>query len=441
MTISMKDRLDGLPLSRWHWNVMLICSLGFLFDAMDNMMISFALPALISTWKLTSQQAGIIGSAGVVGMVIGSFVFGILADYRGRRYVFQATILVYSIFTGFCAFSVNWIMLIIFRLIVGTGVGGLIPVDTAYLAEMTPPKYRGKFLSIFNGTWPIGAAIAGLLAYFLVPAFGWRILFLIGIFPGFIVFWIRRSLPESPRYLVAKKKFAEAKKEIFKIEEKVLGKTSEEDVVFDTNPELTSRSSFAELWTRRLLRSTIISMILWWCLSFAYFGIFIWLPTILTKMGVPVARGYLLTIITLLCQIPGFIAAAYSVDAFGRKKCLVVSFICFAGFTYLFFHANTQGMALAALMPLAFFNEVAWCAVYAYTPELFPTRARGTGGGWASTFGRTGSIIAPTFVGFLVDISRTTVMWVFVAVLILAAVTSLVGIETKGRRLEDLWPE
>src|SRR5271157_3704669 len=135
MTTSMRDRLDGLPLSRWHWNVMLICSLGFLFDAMDNMMISFALPALISTWKLTSQQAGIIGSAGVVGMVIGSFVFGILADYRGRRYVFQATILVYSIFTGFCALSVNWIMLIIFRLIVGTGVGGLIPVDTAYLTE------------------------------------------------------------------------------------------------------------------------------------------------------------------------------------------------------------------------------------------------------------------------------------------------------------------
>ena len=158
-------------------------------------------------------------------------------------------------------------------------------------------------------------------------------------------------------------------------------------------------------------------------------------------MGVPVARGYLLTIITLLCQIPGFIAAAYAIDAFGRKNCLVVSFIFFAGFTYLFFHANTQGMALAALMPLAFFNEIAWCAVYAYTPELFPTRARGTGGGWASTFGRTGSIIAPTFVGFLVDIRRTTVMWVFVGVLILAAVTALGGIETKGKRLEDLWPE
>ena len=184
MTLSMKDRLDGLPLSRWHWNLMLICSLGFLFDGMDNMMISFALPVLISAWKLTSGQAGIIGSAGVVGMVIGSFVFGILADYRGRRYVFQATILVYSIFTGFCALSVNWVMLIIFRLIVGTGVGGLIPVDTAYLAEMTPPKYRGKFLSLFNGAWPIGAAIAGLLSYFLIPAFGWRILFVIGVLPG-----------------------------------------------------------------------------------------------------------------------------------------------------------------------------------------------------------------------------------------------------------------
>ncbi len=441
MALSMKDRLDGLPLSRWHWNVMLICSLGFLFDGMDNMMISFALPVLISTWKLTSRQAGIIGSAGVVGMVIGSFVFGILADYRGRRYVFQTTILVYSLFTGFCALSANWVMLIVFRLIVGTGVGGLIPVDTAYLTEMTPPKYRGKFLSLFNGAWPIGAAVAGLLSYFLVPVFGWRILFVIGVLPALIVFWIRRSLPESPRYLVSRKKFEEAKREIFKIEKRVLGKTSEEEIVFDTNVEQPPRSSFAELWTRRLLKSTIVSMILWWCLSFAYFGIFIWLPTLLTKMGVPVARGYLLTTITLLSAIPGFVAAAYSVEIFGRKKTLVVSFILFAFFTYMFFHATTQGTALAALMPLSFFNEVAWCAVYAYTPELFPTRARGTGGGWASTFGRTGSIIAPSIVGFFVDISRTTVMWVFVGVLILAAVTTLVGIETKGKRLEDLWPD
>ena len=237
MALSMKDRLDGLPLSRWHWNVMLICSLGFLFDGMDNMMISFALPVLISTWKLTSRQAGIIGSAGVVGMVIGSFVFGILADYRGRRYVFQTTILVYSLFTGFCALSANWVMLIVFRLIVGTGVGGLIPVDTAYLTEMTPPKYRGKFLSLFNGAWPIGAAVAGLLSYFLVPVFGWRILFVIGVLPALIVFWIRRSLPESPRYLVSRKKFEEAKREIFKIEKRVLGKTSEEEIVFDTNVE------------------------------------------------------------------------------------------------------------------------------------------------------------------------------------------------------------
>ena len=179
---------------------------------------------MISTWKLTSRQAGIIGSASIVGMVIGSFVFGIFAHYKGRRYVFQTTILVYSLFTGFCTLSANWVMLIVFRLIVGTGVGGLIPVDTAYLTEMTPPKHRGKFLSLFNGAWPIGASVASLLSYFLVPVFGWRILFFVmGVLPALIVFWIRRTLPESPRYLVSRKKFEEAKKRSLRLKTKCWG--------------------------------------------------------------------------------------------------------------------------------------------------------------------------------------------------------------------------
>ncbi len=440
-TVDLLDRLDRLPLSRWHVKVMLICSLGFLFDGLDNMMISFALPALISAWKLTSGQAGIVGSSGVLGMLIGGLAFGILADYKGRRYVFQATILVYSLFTGVCGLSVNWIMFIIFRLIVGTGVGGLIPVDTSYLAEMIPTKYRGKFISLFNGAWPIGSALAGVLAYFLIPSFGWRILFFIGVLPASMVFWIWRALPESPRYLVSKKRFEEAKKEIFRIEKNVLGKTSEEGEIFDREEKQVSRFSFAELWTPRLIKSTIIGMLLWWGLNFAYFGIFIWLPTLLHKMGVPLATGYLMTVISLLCQIPGFMAAAYLVDAIGRKKTLVLAFTSYAVLAFLFFHARTQGMALASLMPLAFFNTICFSTVYAYTPELFPTRARATGSGWAASFGRTGSVIAPIVVGFFVDASRTTVMWMFVGALAIAAITALLGVETKGKRLEELWPE
>ncbi|HUJ11054.1 MAG TPA: MFS transporter [Verrucomicrobiae bacterium] len=437
-------RLERLPVSWLHYKLLVIHGFGWLFDALDVGIVTFVMAALAEDWKLQPNQLGLVGSASLAGMFLGAAISGIVADYWGRKKVFQVTLLVFAVTTLLCAFAWNVTSMVIFRFLVGVGLGGELPVVSSLLSEFVPGRHRGRFIVLLESFWAYGWLIAALVAFLVIPAHGWRIAFIIGAIPAFYIWVVRRKLPESPRWYESKGRLEEAEAVMSSLElesERLTGQPlppAEEGT--DSEPAKLHRFTFAELWTPAYRQRTIMLWVLWFGLVFGYYGIFVWLPTLLVKAGYSMVNSFLYVIIITLAQIPGYFSAAYLVEGIGRKPVIVVYLLMSAVTAYLFGQASSTAMILVWASLMSFFNLGAWGAVYTYTPELYPTRDRATGAGAAAAFGRVGGLIAPFLVGELLPtIGRGGVLTMNAALLVVAAgAVWVLGVETKGKQLEDI---
>lgn len=204
------QRLDELPLSRFHWKLLVISGLGWMFDAMDILIVSSVVAAVASEWKLDATTSQWINSANVAGLFFGALGAGWLADRVGRKTVFQFTLLVYSIFNGLSAAATGVGVLMFLRFLAGLGLGGELPVASTLVSEFAPASRRGMLVVLLESFWAYGSVLAALIGFLVVPTWGWRLAFLIGALPAFYVFVLRRGLPESPRFLAGQGRYAEA---------------------------------------------------------------------------------------------------------------------------------------------------------------------------------------------------------------------------------------
>jgi putative MFS transporter len=437
MTIA--QRLDSLPLSRIHWKIVIVCGLGWLFDAMDAGIIAFVLAALMKQWQLSPGQVGWIGSMGLIGMFVGALLSGTLADRIGRKKLFQATLLLFSIATGLCGLAWDFVSLLVLRFLVGFGLGGELPVASTLVTEFAPSKYRGRLLVILESFWAFGWTAAAIIAFLIIPRFeqGWKIAFLIGFLPAFYVFYLRRSIPESPRYLASTGRTEEAV-QVLRWMEKECGQPSA-----DVTPEVPKieKPGWGKLWQGKYARRTIMLWVLWFCMVYSYYGIFTWLPSLLIRGGHELVKSFEYVLIITLAQIPGYFSAAYLVDRIGRKKTLVPFLFGCAVAAYLFGQATNSTEIILYGCLISFFNLGAWGVVYTYTPELYPTQLRGTGAGAAAGFGRIGGIVAPWVVAQILSANagQTAVFTQFAIVVVLGAfVVAILGEETRQRSLEEI---
>ena len=204
------ERLENLPVGSFHYKLLVVTGLGWMFDSMDTGLISFVLPILAREWGLTPEQVGWIGSVGLIGMALGAVLAGTIADRFGRKNVFAATVILYSVATGLCAVAWSYESLLVFRFLVGFGLGGELPVAATLMSEYAPSNLRGRFIVLLESFWGVGWLVAALISYLLIPKFGWQVAFIIGALPAFYVFLIRLHMPESIRYLISKGKVDEA---------------------------------------------------------------------------------------------------------------------------------------------------------------------------------------------------------------------------------------
>lgn len=444
MNNSISARLERLPVCWTHYRLLLIHGMGWLFDAMDVGIIIFVLVALKSDWNLTAPQIGLAASSGMAGMFVGAAVSGWAADTFGRKRVFQWTLLIFTIFSFLCAASWNLTSLIIFRFFVGLGLGGELPVVSSLMSEFVPAKRRGRFIVLLESFWAYGWLAAAIVSFLVIPNYGWRIAFLIAGVPAFYVWIIRWKLPESPRWYQSQGRHEEAEAVVASLEEdvsrRIKGPLPEVGPTLPS-PEVAARgSSFKELWSRPYIRRTVMLWILWFFLVFGYYGIFIWLPTLLVKAGFTMIRSFSYVLIITLAQIPGYFSAALLVDKVGRKWVISVYLLLSALAALFYGRAELPAQIIFWGSIMAFFNLGAWGAVYTYTPELYPTRARASGVGSAASFGRLGGILAPILVGLLLaSIGTRGVLAMNAAALAVAAIAvAVLGIETKGKTLEDI---
>lgn len=436
------QRLEALPVGSFHYKLLVITGLGWLFDAMDTGLIAFVLPVLGKEWGLSASQMGAIGSIGLVGMALGAVIGGSVADKFGRKSVFSATVILYSVATGLCALSWNYESLMFFRFLVGFGLGGELPVAATLMSEFAPTNLRGRFIVLLESFWGVGWIFAACIAYMFIPVYGWHYAFIIGALPALYVFFIRLHMPESVRYLLSKGKVAEAQKIVNDLEEKLGVKYTGD---FNANVKMAQTSmkkpSLKDLWSSRYLPRTIMLWIVWFGIVYSYYGIFTWLPAIVYNQGFAFVKTFEYVLLMTFAQLPGYFCAAWLVDKWGRKYTLSFFLIMSGVASYFFGQATTAEMIIVCGCLMSFFNLGAWGVVYTYTPELYPTSIRAMGSGWAAGVGRIGGMAAPLAVGMLLQSGSDmhTIFYMFAAVFVIIAVAVFsLGVETKKKNLENI---
>lgn len=444
----ISQRLDKLPFTRKHARVLTGSGVGWALDAMDVGLISFILAALTAQWGITKGEAGWIASAGFIGMAIGASLGGLLADRLGRRHVFALTLLVYGVATGASALAGSVAVLIVLRVLVGLGLGAELPVASTYVGEFAPSRIRGRMIVILEAFWAVGWTASALIGYFVIPASdaGWRWAFAIGALPAVYAIVVRWRLPESPRWLATRGRLAEADRAVAEFEAAaglapLPAKPADGGDSAAATTAVVGRSAgarLAALWSSEFRLRTASLWIVWACVNFAYYGAFIWIPSILHANGFDLVKSFGFTLIITLAQLPGYAVAAWLIEVWGRRVTLAVFLAGSALSAFAFGNATTAGAIIAAGCALSFFNLGAWGALYAVTPEIYPTSLRGTGAGAAATVGRLAAIVAPLMVPVLLDAGGSTLTFaVFGAFFAIACVAAWGVKELRGVALDD----
>ncbi len=440
-SVSYDEALERVGFGRFQRRLLLVCGLGWAADAMEVLLVSFAMPAMAAEWSLSVFQKSLLATAIFVGMLIGALFWGRICDRIGRRVGFVLTIAFYSLFGFLSAFSPSFEWFLVLRLLTGFGVGGALPVDYGMFSEYLPTKNRGRRLVYLEAFWALGTVFAAGVAWLVVPSLGWRALFAFSALPGFLLFAVRRGVPESPRYLFVKGRIAEARAVLERVAA-VNGTSLPEGELAPTSVTGASGASGSravDLFAPRLRRTTVLLWLVWFMISLGYYGAFTWLPSWFHSKGFSLPAVYPNAFIMALAQIPGYLSAAWLIERWGRRRTLGAYLLASGVFAWLFALAATPFAVMAAAVLLSFFALGAWGALYAYTPEAYPTSIRTTGIGAASGMTRIAGAIAPSVGALVTGASLALPLAVFaVAYAIAGAGALLLPAETRSSALEDI---
>ena len=437
--MDLVSRVQRLPIGKFHYTLLWVIGLGWMFDAMDTGLISFILTTMADEWQMSAAEKGWVVSITFVGMAIGAVFAGGLADRIGRRTVFAMTLLIYSLATALCAFAPNLTWLLLFRFIVGLGLGGQLPVAVTLVSEYIPAHVRGRFIVLLESFWGLGWLVAALMSYFVIPNYGWHIAFLLGGLPALYVFIILKKVPESVPYLINRGRIAEAHALVQKLERQCGVEVIEQIEVKAVADK--QSVSFRQLWSGPLARRSLMLWLIWFGIVYSYYGIFTWLPSLLVKQGYSIVQSFEYVLIMILAQLPGYVVAAWLVEKLGRKPTLAGFIALCAMAAYFFGQANSVNMIMFWGCLMSFFNLGAWGVLYTYTPEQYPTNIRAFGSGWASAIGRMGGIVAPLVVTHMMVMNNgfSHIFIMFTVVLLsVALVIVVLGEETQGKTLESI---
>ncbi|WP_342051441.1 MULTISPECIES: MFS transporter [unclassified Cupriavidus] len=445
---SIAARLERLPMTRYQRSLFGIIATAWFFDSMDLGLMTFVLGSIKAEFGLTATQTGLLASSSFLGMFLGAAVAGLLADRFGRKPVFQVSMVFWGVGSLMCGFAQDVTMLMLYRVLLGFGMGMEFPIGLSMVSEIVPAKSRGKYVAILEGFWPIGFIAAGVLTYALLPLIGWRGIFIALSVPAIFVFVVRRIVPESPRWLEDVGRTREADAVMAGIEQRVQRASGAPlppvSASYTSRPATNRKARFMELWSGPYARRTVMLWSVWFLALLGYYGLTTWLGALLQQAGYAVTKSVLYTVYISLAGIPGFIFSAWLLEKWGRKptSALMLLGSALAAFAYGQAAVNKVPVEqlIAAGLCMQFFMFGMWSVLYAYTPELYPTRSRATGSGFASSVGRIGSLAGPYLVGVLLPITGQGGVFTLGALsFALAAVVVLaLGVETRGKALEEV---
>jgi len=434
MPVAIDSALDHAGTGPFQRRLLGIFGLVWAADAMQVLAVGFTAPSIAASFGLSVPEALQTGTLFFFGMMIGAALFGRLADRIGRRRVLLVTVACDGIFGLASVFAPSFELLLVARFLTGAAVGGTLPVDYAMMAEFLPSDRRGRWLVMLEAFWAAGTVVVALAAWAAASAGltdAWRTIFLVTAIPALVGFWLRLMVPESPLYLLRKGQGEEARAVI----DRVLTANGKAPLSEPLAPGETSET--VSLLSPALKARTLLMLAIWFLVSLSYYGIFTWMPARLAGEGFGFVRGYGFLVIVALAQIPGYALAAWGVERVGRKPTLIAFLLLSAAGCALFVVASSAALVATAILLMSFSLLGTWGALYAYTPELYPTAARASGMGAVGAMARLGGLLAPSLLSLLVARSFGAAVALFAILLLLAAVAaSRIDAETRQQALD-----
>ncbi len=388
--------------------------------------------------KLPAYISGLLASSTPIGMLIGASTCGLLGDRLGRKASLIVYIVLQIVGNILVSLAYDPVSFILFRLIAGIGAGGILPIVSTLVAEFSLPRDRGSRIAFLESAWAYGWLLMVILAVTYFRTHGWRYYAIISSYAVTLLSIPALFIPESPRYLMSRGKIEEAKN----LASRYGIKLPEIPVI----EKFGIKEGLKILLSKDHRRVTILLWITWFAITMGYYGVFIWFPNLLAQHGMEIGFGavsefirnnyYTYIVITTILQIPGYYSAVYLVEKIGRIKTVSIYLIITGLAAFLLAFTTQPSLFLLAGMALNFFDLGAWAALYAYTPEQYPTQIRVLGSGWAAAWGRIGGIVGPYIVPFLG--SWTTAFTFFAIINIVGGLAALGGRELKGMEMIEL---
>lgn len=410
------------------WKIMWASIIGYAMDGLDVLILSFAMAAIVSEFGLSLGEGGLIATYTLIGTVLGGYLFGIFADYFGRVHTFSLTIIIFSIFTGACAFADNVTHLDILRFLAGLGLGGEYGIGMTLVSETWPAAKRARATAGVAMGWQAGAVLAAILAAFVLPDYGWRGLFLVGVVPALLAAWARHGLKEPLMWVKRK----EMKKDL------LARKANGEQLTAEEEEELSEAKKFplAHLFSSPSKTLTTVSLTIMTSVqNFGYYGIMVWLPMILLKehgLTTKSMSGWM--IVTVVGMIAGIYVFGYLCDRLGRKIPYLIFYVCAAAMVYIYVNLGTPIALLFGGAFLGFFCNGMMAGYGTLLSENYTTDARSTAQNFIFNTGRAVGGFAPAIIGALAQAHGFNAAFVLLSCVYLAAALNVLFFikDTKG---------
>ncbi|HET9596212.1 MAG TPA: MFS transporter [Anaeromyxobacteraceae bacterium] len=397
------------------WYALLAGQMGWALDAFDVMLYAFCLTTIMKEWGHAPAAAGFMVTVTLFASSFGGILFGAIADRIGRKKALMITVLVFSICSGLSGLAQNLTQLAIARTLLGLGMGGEWASGALLVSETWPARHRGKAVGIMQSGWAIGYILAAIAAAVVLPAWGWRAMFFLGILPALFTLWIRTKVDEPQIWVEARARHVKQQKSEF---------------------------GFFQIFGPGLLRFTLLSTLISTFVMFAYWGLFTWMPGFLALpvekggAGLGIAKAPVWIIPMMIGAFFGYVTFGFIADKLGRRPTFAGYLLASAVLVWVFGNTRNATLLLALGPLVGFFGSGYFSAFGAFISELFPTRARGSAVGFCYNAGRMVSAVAPTVIGFASTQLGLGGALGFLAIAFVGGAISIYLIpETKGAKL------
>jgi putative MFS transporter len=435
-------RMESVPFSRWHSRARVVIGTATFFDAFDALSLAFAMPVLVSLWHISPPQIGVLISASYVGQLLGALAFSYLAEKLGRVRGATAAVTIMSVMSLGCVVAGSFYQLLALRFVQGIGIGGHMPVAAAYISELSRAKGRGRFFLLYEMIFPIGLMATGQIAAIVVPALGWRAMFLAGAVPGLVTAWFISRLPESPRWLIARGRLSEAEAVIEQIEASTTVRVEVAPSSGGPPDAPATRSFWRELASPAYRGRTLVVWILWASAYFIANGLNNWMPSLYhTVYDLGLQASLRAASMTNVAQVLLLLVCAFTIDRVGRRRWVTASFLLGGAMLGLLGATGAESVASVMVLGTLSYGVIGStnAVLYLYTPEIYPTRMRAIGTGLATSWLRLASAAGPTLVGLMVDAKGiASVFLMFAGASVVGAWAATHMIETRNRPLEEI---